>query len=78
MAFPNPTDEDILNEIEENGRATVRLLADVLDKSRHYIQDRVERLQSHDMVIKVAPSVYDTPEQAENYLDDNLEVATAD
>jgi len=59
----NETDEEILTEIVENGRATTRLLADVVDKSRPYTGDRVRRLREHSYIEEVAPSLYDVTEK---------------
>lgn len=72
----NPTDDDIIDEIEANGRASAALLADVLEKNRHYVQDRIERLCSHDELVKVAPALYDTPEQAIEYTDVDYDTPT--
>jgi len=55
----NDTDHSILTEIAENGRATTRLLADVVGVSRTYAGDRVRRLLEHEYLEEVAPNLYD-------------------
>jgi DNA-binding Lrp family transcriptional regulator len=55
----NDTDRAVLREIDENGRATTRLLADEVGKSRPYVGDRVRRLREHDYLTEVAPNLYD-------------------
>lgn len=64
----NPTDEDIIDEITSHGRASVQLLADVTGKNKTYIGDRVRRMREHGMLVEVAPRLYDTPDQAAEYL----------
>jgi hypothetical protein len=64
----NPTDKDILEEIEDHGRATPKLLAKVLNKNKQYIVDRLEVIVARNELVKVETGVYDVPEQAEEYL----------
>ena len=55
----NDVDRAILREIEENGRATVGLLTDVVGKSRSYTSRRTTRLREHELLDEVAPKLYD-------------------
>jgi DNA-binding Lrp family transcriptional regulator len=64
----SPTDEEILEEIDANGRATVALIARVIGKSEQHVRDRVRRLVEHDVLVTVAPHLYDRPESAREYL----------
>ena len=64
----NDVDRDILHEIEENGRASVTLLAEELDMSRTYIGDRVRRLREHEYLEKVATHIYDITEKGRDRL----------
>lgn len=63
----NPTDEQILEEINENGRSTPKLLAELLDKHPQYIRDRIEILVAKNELVNVGYGLYDTPAQAANY-----------
>lgn len=66
----NDTDEAILNEIDENGRVTVDLLNRIFDKSRTYLSRRVNRMVEHGVLVKPANRVYDRPEAAREYLNE--------
>lgn len=68
--YLNDVDQAALDEIEDHGRATTGLLADIIDKSQPYISKRVTRLREHGVLVEVASGLYDTPEQAEEYLPD--------
>lgn len=57
----------IVDEIETNGRATTSLLATIIEKNQPYISQRVTRLREHGIEV----NLYDTPEQAANYLPDD-------
>lgn len=67
----SPTDEDILSEIDENGRVTVSLLARIIDKNEQHVRDRVRRLVEHRVLVQVAPHLYDRPQSALEYLDED-------
>ncbi|WP_083866580.1 winged helix-turn-helix transcriptional regulator [Natronococcus occultus] len=62
------TDEKIITEIRSNGRATVSLIADIIDRHDQHVRERVQRLEEHGVLVNVAPYLYDTPEQAQEYL----------
>lgn len=66
----NDTDEAILDEIRENGRATTTLLADAVGVSRTYTGDRVRRLLEHEYLEEVAPNLYDIADKGADKLDD--------
>lgn len=66
----SPTDEAILDEIDANGRATVALIARVIDRNEQHVRDRVRRMVEHDVLMEVSPALYDRPESAEDYLED--------
>ena len=68
--YINEVDHAILNEIEDHGRATSGLLADIIDKSQPYVSKRVTRLREHGVLVEVASGLYDTPEAASEYLDE--------
>ena len=55
----NDTDEAILREIVDNGRATTTLLAETVDVSRTYAGDRIRRLRELGYLTEVAPNLYD-------------------
>lgn len=64
----NDVDREILAEIDENGRATVKLLADVTGKSRSYAGRRTRRLYEHELLEEAAPTLYDITERGRERL----------
>lgn len=70
----NDVDEQILEEIRENGRATAGLLDKTIDKTRVYISQRIKRLREHDILIEVAPNLYDLGERQAEYEDRGIEL----
>lgn len=65
----NDTDRAILREIDENGRATTTLLAEVVDVSRTYAGDRIRRLREHEYLIEVAPNLYNITDRGRRKLE---------
>lgn len=63
----NATDEEILDEIREHGRASVSLLDQTISKTEQYIRQRVKRMREHDILIEVAPRIYDLYERRQEY-----------
>lgn len=72
----NDTDEAIKNEIKENGRATVSLLAKIIPKSEQYIRERVRRMREHGILIEIAPRLYDIADRKPQYEDHGIEIET--
>lgn len=68
--YLNDVDQAVLDEIEDHGRATTGLLADIIDKSQPYVSKRVTRLREHGVLVEVASGLYDFPERAVEYLPD--------
>ena len=66
----NDTDEAILREIVDNGRATTTLLAETVDVSRTYAGDRIRRLRELGYLTEVAPNLYDITDDGRAKLDD--------
>jgi DNA-binding Lrp family transcriptional regulator len=64
----NNVDHAILQEIDENGRATVGLLTDVVGKSRSYTSRRTQRLREHELLNEVAPNLYDLTDKGRERL----------
>ncbi|WP_162993882.1 winged helix-turn-helix transcriptional regulator [Halalkalicoccus subterraneus] len=59
MVRLNDVDQEILREIEDNGRATPGLLQDVVGVSRTYMSQRITRLEEHNYIEEIAPNLYD-------------------
>lgn len=70
----NSTDEAIIDEIEENGRATVTMLAKTLDKSNEHIRNRVKRMWEHGILIEPAPRLYDIADREDDYKSRGIEL----
>jgi DNA-binding Lrp family transcriptional regulator len=66
----NDTDRAILREIDEHGRATTTLLAEVVDVSRTYAGDRIRRLREHEYLSEVAPNLYDITDAGQRRLEE--------
>ena len=67
----NDTDEAILREIVDNGRATTTLLAETVDVSRTYAGDRIRRLRELGYLTEVAPNLYKIPDDGRAKLEDS-------
>ena len=65
----NETDQAILREIRDNGRATTTLISEVVGISRTYAANRIRRMREHGFLTEVAPNLYDITEKGRNALD---------
>lgn len=65
--YLNDVDKQILQDMEDYGRTTTGLMADLTGKSESYISKRLRRLREHGIVSQVRKGVYDLPENAEEY-----------
>lgn len=80
----DPTDFQILEVLSDGNRQTAPNLAEILDKRRQYMNDRLAELAGKQLVEKVGPSprsgMYVITEQARRAIEyrDLYEEATAD
>lgn len=57
----NETDEDIISLLH-NGRNVPANLADELDLSRQYVQQRLKRMEEHGLIKNIGRGVYELVE----------------
>ena len=66
----NDTDQAILREIQDNGRATTTLIGEVVGVSRTYAANRIRRMREHGFLTEVAPTLYNITEKGRDALDE--------